>query len=303
MKIINPLYFRSIAAKWLTWTFMMTLWHVGVCFFSNGLIAQTSVIEETNASEKDKDKVKKGGESGWLPPQQKTFSKGDRKAECRKYEGKLISYYGRVFKVKSCKRREIVGPQGVSELTRKGQKITPVGNDTIIMLEEGQEWAGSVANAKRSCRVLERQYVITGSSEIYFVENCKRRPFPDWETYRDHRAKKSKQKSTAVLDLTQDEFDSLKEGEPFVSVLDEAYRKLLNQDEEVDIIPLKEACRGLNGRFVTYYSRVYKIEACKKREVRSEGSLQKRIGQLKNLKELSSSQWISLPNGKALTLK
>lgn len=256
-----------------------------------------------NASVVGKNKTVKGGEEGWEAPKRKSFSAAERRKECRKYEGQLISYYGRVFKVDSCKRREVIGSKNVSELTRKSRKkIITVSSDTIIMLEEGKAWSLGGASEKRTCKVLEGRYVITGSSDIYFVENCKRRPFPDWETYREHRSKGSRNKSD-VLDLSENEFIAIKQGREFDSILDEAYRKLLKQEQEVDTIPLKEACRGLNGKFVTYYSKVYKVEGCKKREVKTAGSIQKHISLLKDIRELSSSQWISLPNGKDLNLK
>lgn len=241
------------------------------------------------------------GKSDWNPPAQKSFSGKEKRAECKKYEGKYIGYYGRVFKVESCRRREIVRADAIGAITAKGFKIIPVESDTIIKLEKGRELSLRHLANERSCKQLESQYVVTGASDIYFIKDCKKRLFPDWETYLEHKKKRNQNKKE-ILELSEFEFNRIPTDKPFQSILDEEYKRLLGAYKMMEIIPLDEACKGINGKFVTYYSKIYKIERCFKREV---------IGSIKQVmklptngfKELNSEQWLSLPYGKPYKLK
>ena len=81
----------------------------------------------------------------------------------------------------------------------------------------------------------------------------------------------------------------IKDGTPFDSVLDKGSSKV--DYAKVDTIPLDEACSGLEGRYVSYYSRVYKIYKCHKRPV---DPVQFSRKVMKKPTELSSEQWLSL---------
>ncbi len=261
--------------------------------------ASSQRVEESNAESDVGAATKKGEE--WTPPPQKSFSSKEKKAECKKYEGKYIGYYGRVFKVQSCLRREIVRSDAIGALTAKGLTIIPVEGDTIIKLDPGRDLSLRHLTNERGCKQLEGQYVVTGASDIYFIEGCKKRLFPDWETYLEHK-KKRKQVKKEILELSEFEFNRIPTSQPFESILDEEYKRLLGAYKMMEIIPLDEACKGIDGRFVTYYSKIYKIERCYKREV--VGSIKEVMKLPTNgFKELSSEQWLSLPNGKTYPLK
>ena len=138
------------------------------------------------------------------------------------------------------------------------------------------------------------------NGDVYWVQNCKRHAFPDWESYITHR-KKKKLKSSDIIELTDSEFNSLKVGKTQKSILDEAYKNLYSEDDTVDeIIPVDEACEGINNRYISYYSKIYKVVKCYKREVNPETFLVK----FKNykLKEVTSTVWLSLPTGKPYKL-
>ena len=47
-------------------------------------------------------------------------------------------------------------------------------------------------------------------------------------------------------------------------------------DEKNDIIPLDEACRGINGRLVSFI-RAHRIENCRKREILDPDLYEERI--------------------------
>ena len=261
--------------------------------------ASSQQVEESDAESEVETETKK--DAKWTPPPQKSFSSKEKKAECKKYEGKYIGYYGSVFKVQSCLRREIVRADSIGAVTAKGITIIPVESDTIIKLDPGRDLSLRHLANERGCKQLEGQYVVTGASDIYFIEGCKKRIFPDWETYLEHK-KKHKQSKKEILELSEFEFNRIQTSQPFESVLDEEYKRLLGAYKMMEIVPIDEACKGIDGRFVTYYSKIYKIERCYKREVF--GSIKEVMRLPTNgFKELSSEQWLSLPNGKPYELK
>lgn len=234
----------------------------------------------------------------WQPPQQKTYTEAEMRAECRKYQNKLISYYSQVFKVENCKRREILSESFLTEWTSNERPIFSVDNDTIIKIPEGRPIAEQTSRGSFHCRQVEGSYVIVGNSDIFFVEGCRRRAFPDWESFSAHR-QRHKLMAKPIVDLSEEDFRKLAEGTPFPSVMNNKENNVLTDMSEVDVIPINEACRGLNGRMVSYYSRIYRIEGCRKREL-----LDPDFGARREIKgampELSSEQWISLPDGEPI---
>ena len=54
----------------------------------------------------------------------------------------------------------------------------------------------------------------------------------------------------------------------------------------------------MDGKIVTFYSRMYKIEKCRKREINAEKyTMGRRVNDAK-LIELRPEQWVSMPDGK-----
>ena len=75
---------------------------------------------------------------------------------------------------------------------------------------------------------------------------------------------------------------------------------MLVHEKTADILPIDEACKGLNGTFVSYFSKIYKIQGCRKHEVDAEKFMLHYPTY--RLKEMKSEQWVSLPTGKNLQL-
>lgn len=233
----------------------------------------------------------KGGEEGWKAPEKANYSVGERKETCQRYEGSYIGYYGKVYLVQKCHRREL-DEESVSQLGRKKTKILSVESDVIVKLEQGEPIVAS--QASQSCQKLNNRYIISPMGEMYLMEACKLRVFPDYESYDDHV--KSHKLNKSILELGLDEFSTFKKGKPMPTILDSIYNGESIIEQEVDMIPLSEACAGIEGQYVSYYSRVYKIEKCHKREVLDE-NFHRGLGKRKKIKEISSEQWISLPSG------
>ncbi len=232
-------------------------------------------------------------------PKKQSYKEAEIKAECRKYEGQLIAYYDRVFKVEGCKRREILSDDEEANPFVNGRRIIPVENITIAKIPEGPAIGSSPKGKKPNCAKIEGRYIISRASDVFFVEACKKRPFPDWDTYADHSAKHSK-KGQEILELPEEEFLALTVGVEFKSSLNDEYKKMLVTEKNIDILPIDEACKGLNGSYVSYYAKIYKVEACRKHEVDAEKFLL-RFPTYK-LREMSSEQWVSIPTGKSLKL-
>ena len=241
------------------------------------------------------------GQTPWQPLPQKLFSRERRAAECSKYEGKYISSYDNLYRVEKCRRRLITN----GDLTRKvtlTHPVYPVKNDTIIMLAEGtpiESLTEIELSATALCRRLEGDYITIPGGDIYVVEDCKRRMFPDWETFTEHQ---KKTKKLIITEISAPEMDSLKVGKEIPSIMPAIFKKLLTGSAQVDVIPLNEACRGVNGKLVFYYTHIYKIENCRKREVDAEEYMKRHKYERFKLPELTSEQWLSLPDGKAMAI-
>jgi|GEM_PF-3568378 len=234
-----------------------------------------------------------------LPPpkvhKKQIYTDTEVKSECRKYEGQFIAYYDRIFKVEGCKRREIRSDDDEQNPILKGHRIISIENTTIAKIPEGPAIGSTPKGRKPNCASIEGRYVISRASDVFFVEACKKRPFPDWDTYADHSAKRQK-KGQEILELSEEEFLALPLGTEFMSSLNDEYRKMLVTEKNIDVLPIDEACKGLNGSYLSYYSKIYKVDACRKQEVDAERFLT-RFPNYK-LREMSSEQWISIPTGK-----
>jgi hypothetical protein len=248
-----------------------------------------------------KPEEKKPGEEDfvWKPAPVKTFSKAEREAECRKYEGKVIGYYSQVYLVEKCKRREMDD----SDQIRVGMrdKVITVDADTIIKIPEGKPIGENFMfpKNKRGCKELENRFVLNGASDIYVVEKCVKRAFPDFETYMSYWEKRGMNRE--VIELSDDEFTAIKNGKEVPSVLDPAFKQLLESKADApDVVPLDEACKNVNNKVVAFYSRLYRVEKCRKREMNATRFFEKRENRQAKITELSASQWISLPDGKPL---
>ena len=208
----------------------------------------------------------------FLPPSETTYTaKSYTRAEvqrlCAKFNGKVIAYYSDFWKVVDCERRPIVDAKTVYEHLRSGQEVVDVPEEVIAALPEGEplDWAIS-KEAARGCRQLEGQYVTYSAVDVYFVERCKRRLFPDWASYLKHSELRTDKKGE-ILSLSWIEFEGLASGEPIPSIIDDIFAKLLRGDAGVEMIPIDEACEGVEGKIASYYSRLYRIERCRKREI------------------------------------
>ncbi len=230
------------------------------------------------------------------------YSEQEKAKTCKKYQNSYVSYYGAVYRVEKCKLRHVQSHEKILEINRRQKKIREIPGTVIAQLDKGKPINSETARTKklRTCKQLSSKYVTFSYTDVYYVDKCIKRPFPDWSSFVAHR-KRHKRSADSVLALTWAEFARLKSGRTMPSEIDREFRKMKLGSRGVDVIPLSEACRGLNGKDVTYVDTIYRIEGCRKRAYDSQKFLRKnRNRDLKKLKELSSEQWLSIPDGKAM---
>ena len=269
----------------------------GVLFYIVLILPSVCVAQEPVSSEP---KGVDDDESEYSHPVQ--YSDKQRAATCAKYQNSYVSYYGSVFKVEKCKLRALESHEKILEINRKQQKITEVPGSVIAQLEKGKPITTESTDIKkaRTCKQLEGKYVTFSYTDVYYVEKCKKRAFPDWTSFVEHR-KHHKRNADFVLALTWYEFGKLKIGRTMSSAIDKEFRKNSFDNNEVDVIPLKEACAGLNGKDVSYVDEIFRIENCRKRPYDVQKFLIKNRGRnLNKMTELSSEQWLSIPEGKPM---
>jgi hypothetical protein len=237
-------------------------------------------------------------EEGWTKVKQ--FTDDEVKEACRKYNNKLIGYYDELYKVVNCERRQVT--RGKSLMQRsENVKVHIVAAEIVAKIPLGAPLDSQEASHKRSCKQLEGRYVTYTFTNIFIVKGCKLRLFPDWETFQAHRKKNNTMKNE-IISLTENEFFAMRRSEPIASEIDKVFGSVLSGAAGVDVIPIDEACEGVEGKDVFYYSKIYRIQNCRKREYDPEQYVKSKKGNV-NLKELSSSQWLSLPEGKPMFKK
>jgi hypothetical protein len=250
-------------------------------------------------SEDDDNVIKRIRETS--EPIVKDFSKKDVSKACLKYNGKLVSISGEIWIVKDCKRHQIHDPDHVFKLNRQGKSVVEADSRDMAAIPIGKSWETLQHEKQRPCSFFNGKYVTYSYTDIYFVERCYKRLIPDYETLLTHR-KKMKIPSSEILALTDAEFYSMKPGRDITSIIDQEFAKLLDGSAGVDIIPIDEACKGIEGKNVSFYSKIYKIEKCRKREYDAELFTLKFKGRDRELKlvELKPEQWVSIPDGKPI---
>lgn len=283
----------------------ITLVFLGFEQFARGQEKTAESASKENPVEKPEitDRFKQNPE--YVDEEKQPLSDAEKKSICKKFNNRHISYYGNVYFVEDCYRRE-VSVDDIYELTRKKVEIVEVDSRTIEALNENS--LESKPSKHSDCKAYERSYITFSFVDVYWVENCRKRVFPDWATYENHRGSISKSK-TPIVALSWEEFSTIPTGQPFSSIIDQEFRELLSGDAGAEVIPLDEACHNIIGKYVTYLGGIYYIERVAKGVQGSDGShcRKKRVDAAKftkkyahskvRLQELSSSQALSIPDG------
>lgn len=183
---------------------------------------------------------------------------------CNEYNGKLISYYDTVFQVVNCQRVPI-DHTVVNGHLKKGEKIFKVTSEVIylIPLQKSQR---KKAKASLSCKDIDGEYVTADHEVIYFIDRCKKRRFPDWQTYQEHRHKQGIHQSQFLL-VDQRTLAKLRSRPDFPSSLPSTTSPL--DKDHTTQLSRTQLCQKLEGQFISYFSQVYYVEKCRKRPLDS----------------------------------
>lgn len=267
--------------------------------------AQTNTGSKKDSKDKKDDEnddniIKKPKESS--EPVAREFTNAERNKACGKYNGKLVSVAGEMWKIKECKRHQVIDADLLFKLTRQAGTVVEADSRDLAPIPVGESWDAIQAGKPRSCAVFNGKYITLSYTDIYFVDRCIRRLVPDYETLLKHRRDR-KDRTTDVLAVSDIEFHNMKQGRDIPSEVDKEFAKLMDGSAGVDIIPVDEACRGVDGKIVSFYSRLYRIEKCRKREIDAESFTMKRQALDAKIIELKAEQWLSLPDGKPMDNK
>ena len=256
----------------------------------------TSTAQPAAADEDDDSIIRKPKETE--APTAKEFSKAEIQKACAKFNGKFVSIAGEIWRVESCKRHQVHDPDAIFKFSRANRFVEVDARD-VAAIPVAASWDDIEGAKQRPCATFNGKYVTYSYTDVYYVDKCVKRLIPDYETLLAHR-KEHGIRGTEIIALTAPEFYHLKQSRDVSSVVDKEFAKLLDGSAGVDIIPIDEACKGVEGKLVTFYSRMYRIEKCRKRELDAEVYTMKRHGQNIRTVELRPEQWISMPDGKPL---
>ena len=224
---------------------------------------------------------------------------------CQRYEGKVLSYYEETFRVRGC-QRHVLDHEKLSKLLKKGVKVEKVDGSVIMSLPLATPAAYRVPAL--SCAKLNGRYITSNYEEVYFVEKCRKRLFPDGVTYNQHLRDRGIAESSLQL-YGSEVLDQIKDGKPFASVAPSGESEEAG-DAGVANLGKNQKCKDLEGRYVRYFIYLYKVRRCQKRPVDDQkfsqimadidrnpeaGKLVKE--EIRKVITISDKIWISLPLG------
>lgn len=235
----------------------------------------------------------------------KELSPSEKKAECQRYNGKLISFYGEVFQVKNCTRIRL-SREKLASLSKGSFAPKEVTSQTLEALP--LEDLKIIPVKMKTCAEMNGHYVSLASDQtsIFWTEKCKKRVFPDYDSFLEHR-QKNKAVGAKTLLLTEQEMHFLADADPMPSILDSEFKMRYDERrvENIEELPQAKTCQNLVGKYVSYLDQIYLIVPAKTSAVKkSLGLCEKkamdsvlftRQNPRQRPKELSAAQFLAIP--------
>lgn len=205
-----------------------------------------------------------------------------RSSLCKKYEGAYISYYDGLYQVRGCKRYD--KSSSAYQITKSGARIQQVGADVITQIPLAKTSDKPAKTSKSAvCKKLEGKYVSVSFTDIYYVSDCQRRLFPNWETYQEHRQRRTSALDDLIVPVSKAELQSLPTGEPVSSTA-------MIVKKKVNSASIQQRCRELENKYVSFYRHIYQIKNCKRKVVRYDAFKQSGAA---ITRELTAEEWRS----------
>lgn len=272
-----------------TWMYALLLW--------------SSLSLSLSAKEAQEDKANEGEKQPWFVDKPyEPISNEKKKAICREYRRSYISYYSRVFQTdQNCIAREL-DAQEVSKVMSQGQRIKEVDSQ-VLEAHRVTEPSTPQASSKPSsiCKEYEGKYIrLELDVEHYLVENCKKRKFPDRDTFESHRGGIVSKKP--IHSVSYQIFSALANGVSFPSVIDKEYQRYVG-DSPIEVLSVDEACLGLIGKLAAYAGKLFSLHQipgkprghCYKKVIQDAEYTRSKLGHVK-VETMNRSQWVSIPN-------
>ena len=295
-----------------------------------------SDIVESNMLSSDDERV--GSKEPLEDARMKKYNYVKTRAEaCKAFEGKIVTYTDQTSLVTSCKQRLIEDPELLNELVHSQNKqVIEVPASVYRLMPFGEPFnrTDSFSTRKTSnkkitadeCESLNDHYITVSGMNYYYVESCKKRAFSDFSELQAHNRGKS-----TIVSITPELFYRIpngagmkpqandeakilykidggvawsrldrKEGENVPSDSPESLNKIHQKSKER--VNKAQLCTKFNRKIVSFYSQIYFIDDCKKRNIKELSiPLQQKIAEHGGITDLTPEQIAAIPNGKEIS--
>lgn len=261
-----------------------------------------------------------------------------RQQACETFDGRVVAYYDQTGLVRNCRFRLITDPlmlnllrnqnaKEVTEIPASVYRLLPHGEPIQEGEAEGFEQTLGIKMKSSICRALEKQIVTATGLNFFYVENCKKRLFPNYASLQEQSDVQQTIKTITPAQLDklesgpdmpnmasslsdiwikidgdvtwQRSFRSADQG-PTLPDSPEQFRKTAQEAQQP--VNKNRLCSEINGRLVSFYGHVYFVENCSLREVEQQSlELQIAIEQGKGIRDLTASEKRLLKDGRAIS--
>lgn len=261
-----------------------------------------------------------------------------RQQACDAFEGRVVAYYDQTGLVRNCRFRLITDPlmlnllknqnaKEVTEIPASVYRLLPHGEPIQESEVEGFEKTLGIKIQGSICSALEKQIVTATGVSFYYVENCKKRLFPNYASLQEQSDVQQTIKTITPAQLSklgdgpempnkagglsdiwikidgdvtwQRSFRSADQGTTLQDT-PELFRRAAQEAQK----PVNKGalCREINGRLVSFYGHVYFVENCSLREIEEQSlELQIAIEQGKGIRDLTANEKRTLKEGRAIS--
>lgn len=285
------------------------LFLIGTLFSSNFILANEE-NKSTEQVEKVKTMVLDEEKADLEEEKSKTLKRKleqDHKKElirtklCKIYKGKFVSYYHSIFWFDLQCKRHFLASEEASQISKKHQ-ILEVPQELIALFPLSVPYNKQGKELRLDPCKWNGRYVTYDYDKFYLVEKCQLRKFPDWATYEKYRGSLSRSEKK-IFPVTKEAFLKFKRGKDMLSIFS-SFKQL--EVEPLDILAQEEVCPKFLGKIISFVDGLYRIkktkegQGCEKVRINSEKYTLEKTSKNLSFTELSSQEFISIPESRPL---
>jgi hypothetical protein len=251
---------------------------------------------------------------------------------CAEYEGKIVSFVDYVSLVEGCKQRRIEDQQLLNDLlVLKKTAIVDIPSSTFRKIPPGLSFRRKDYQAMEKdggptrsslCKENEGRYATTDGEEFFLISDCKLRRVESFQSLVDDSAN-----GKPVLVLAPEVLEQIPKGSEIKSkdkeessvlyrvdgdvIWSRLYEGKVNRSSEDSLETMKkielelvsrldrgEVCKSLEGRVISFFSKLYLVDKCVRRPLEGISLvLQAKIVDAKGISDVTSGQYRMLPEG------